>query len=393
MRRRARRWARALVGSRLTRRYLWARWVMSRANALVARRRLYRRTSVEWDMPGHARLVYSDILGPGRGEVLVRTIASAVSPGTERAGFRSETTSAKFPALPGYSLTGEVVARGRGVREGAVGAIVATQAPHASLVVRPHDLVFQLGPGTDPVHAAILYPGMIALHGIWRGGLQPGDRVVVYGRGLIGQLTLLLARALRAAEVVSVARSRGRLSSAMLSAADSVLATGEGERPEAGEADLVVEASGNPRAISEAVEAVRPGGRIVLLGSPRQAIPFDFASAADRRVTLIGAHISTLSRDIRSSGNDYGSAAATFLRFIDDGLIDVGSLIGEEVDPWEAGRFYRRLSQRGLTIAGAVFRWDLLPDSDRGGPIGFFTPPIDDLSRGMTFRREPMGTS
>ena len=391
LRRRLRLLARALVGSRLTRRYLWARWATSRSTALVTRRRLYRRTNVEWDLPGHARLVYSDIPGPRRGEVLIRTTASAISPGTERAGFRSETKSAKFPALPGYSLTGEIVARGRGVSGLEVGDIVATQAPHASMVVRPYDMVFLVGPRTSPVAAALLYPGMIALHGIWRAGFQPGERVVVLGRGTIGQLTVLLARALGAAQVVSVARSRARLNDSVLAAADSVVATGEGDRPEAGAADLVIEASGDPAAISEAVHAVRPGGRVVLVGSPRTSLQFDFAAAADRRVSLIGAHISSLSRRARSDAVDYVTAATTFLRLIEEGQLDTGPLVGEEVNPWEAGLFYQALSKRGLATASAVFRWDLLVDSDRGGSIGFFAPPIDDLTRGMTFLRLPIG--
>jgi hypothetical protein len=81
----------------------------------------------------------------------------------------------------------------------------------------------------------------------------------------------------------------------------------------------------------------------------------------------------------------------TFLQMIEDGRLDLGPLIGDEVDPWEAGWLYRSLSKRGLTNASAVFRWDHLVEGDRGGRIGLMTPPIDDLSRGMTFRRLPIG--
>ena len=381
---------RALVGSRLTRRYLWARWTSSRTNALVARRRLYRRTNVEWDMPGHARLVYSDILGPGAGEVLVRTIASAVSPGTERSGFRSETRAAKFPALPGYSLSGEVVALGRGVRGIDKGDLVATQAPHASLVTRPFDLAFPLGPNTKPLEAALLYPGMIALHGIWRGDLRPGERVAIFGRGMIGQLTVLLARVLGGVEITSVARTTRRLNDALVSAADQIVSTGEGDRLDSEAFDLVIEASGAPAAISEAVRAVRPSGRLVLVGSPRRPVFFDFGYAAEHRVSLIGAHISSLSRRSRPDGRDYASAARFFLGSLDEGRIDVGPLIGEMIDPWEAGLFYRKLSKRGLMSAGAVLRWDRLSATDRGGPIGFLARPVDDLTRGMKFLRLPI---
>lgn len=388
--RNGRKLGRAFLGSRSTRRYLWARWAISRTNALAERRRLYRRTNVEWDMPGHARLVYSDILGPGPGEVLVRTIASAVSPGTERAGFRSETKTAKFPALPGYSLSGEVVALGRGVRGIDQGDLVATQGPHASLVARPHDLAFRLGPNTNPIEAALLYPGMIALHAIWQGDLRPGERIAIFGRGMIGQLTVLLARVLGGIQITSVARTSRRLNDALVSAADQIVSTGEEDRPDSGAFDLVIEASGEPTAITEAVRAVRPGGRLVLVGSPRRPVLFDFGYAAEHRVGVMGAHISTLSRSSRSDGRDYASAAGFFLRWLDEGRMDVGPLIGEEIDPWEAGLFYRKLSKQGLTSASAVLRWDRLSETDRGGPTGLLARPVDDLPRGMKFLRLPI---
>lgn len=391
LKRTGRKFGRAIVGSRLTRRYMWARWAAARSHALTSGKRLYRRTNVEWDLPGHARLVYTDIVGPGRTEVIIRTIASAISPGTERAGFRSETTSTKFPTLPGYSLCGEIVAMGSGVKHHAIGEIVATQAPHASLVVRPHDMVFGVGPRTNPSHAALLYPGMIAMHGLWRGGIDPSERVAVFGQGTIGQLTVLLARALGAELLVSVARSGSRVNDALRRAADQVLATASGDRPAPGSFDLVIEASGDPGAISGAVASARPGGRVVLLGSPRQAVRFDFGHATDRRVMVMGAHVSTLSRLRREDGVDYHTAATTFLQMIEEGRVDLGPLIGAEVNPWEAGLVYRALSRRSLPSASAIFRWDHLPTADRGGRIALSTPPIDDLTRGMTFLRAPIG--
>jgi hypothetical protein len=70
--------------------------------------------------------------------------------------------------------------------------------------------------------------------------------------------------------------------------------------------------------------------------------------------------------------------------------MDVGPLIGEEIDPWEVGLFYRKLSKKGLASAGAVLRWDRLSESDRGGPVGLLARPVDDLTRGMKFLRPPI---
>lgn len=99
----------------------------------------------------------------------------------------------------GYSCAGVVVARAP--REGlpAVGARVACAgagiANHAELVAVPRHLVALVPDGLSSDEAAYGTLGAIALHGLRRAEAEPGDTVVVSGLGLVGLLTLQLARA------------------------------------------------------------------------------------------------------------------------------------------------------------------------------------------------------
>lgn len=374
--------AKRVLGSRRTRRFAWARWGHARLIGLTHAVSVYGCTRVEWDAPGHARVITDEIPGPAADEVLIRTFMSAVSPGTERAHFRLEPNAIpSFPHYPGYSLAGEVWRTGRNVSELATGQLVAAKAPHASLVaVRAKD-VFPVPPGVGAEEAAYLFLGMIALHGIWRSGLRPGERVAVLGRGVVGQLTVQLASALGAGQVTSIAPSLRHLTSSLSRFTDRVVATGaEGREALSGiRAHLTFESSGSPRAVKDAVEATRDGGRVVLLGSARGATQgFDFGILADRNITLLGAHVGALLD--RNSRDDHGfrTAGDTFLSLLSSGALDVCSLSTAEVDPMEAGAFYRQLARDDRASVGVLLRWDRLHEQDRAVRVNYFSAPNMD---------------
>ena len=169
--------------------------------------------------------------------VLVKSIASLVSAGTERMVLefakknllqkarsrpelvrqvlqraRREGLLSTFEAVSrrlgepmplGYSLVGEVVDVGANTRGASVGDLVACAgagvANHAEFVAVPQHLFATLPPGfanAAPVeHAAFATLGAIALHGFRLGQPQIGARVAVLGLGLLGQLAVQIANA------------------------------------------------------------------------------------------------------------------------------------------------------------------------------------------------------
>lgn len=168
---------------------------------------------------------------PGATEVLVRTVASVISPGTERAvtalaqsslltkararpdlvrqvmrkaradGFaatRQAVRSRLAQDLPlGYSAAGIVLEAGAAVTGVRAGQLVATggagQANHAEYQAVPGLLCATVPDGVAAGDAAFTTIAAIALHGLRLAEVGPGAKVVVLGLGLIGQMAARLA--------------------------------------------------------------------------------------------------------------------------------------------------------------------------------------------------------
>jgi 2-desacetyl-2-hydroxyethyl bacteriochlorophyllide A dehydrogenase len=132
----------------------------------------------------------------------------------------------------------------------------------------------------EPRDASIIEPLAIAVHGFNRAGIAAGERVLVIGGGSIGLNAL------------SVARHRG---------VSADLAARHGHQLSAGEAlgagtapgedyDVVIDAAGTQSSIEEALNRVRPGGRVLMLGSWWSPVQLGLGLAM-KEVTLIPASL------------------------------------------------------------------------------------------------------
>lgn len=141
----------------------------------------------------------------------------------------------------------------------------AIAVPAARLFPAPRELAPEL--------AALAEPTAVAIHGLRRGGLAPGQRVLVLGAGSIGLLCVAAARAAGAGEVWLGARHPHQREIGRALGADRVLSEPEtapaalaGAGDEA-PIDLVVETvGGSADTLRAAAAAVRPGGAISVLG-------------------------------------------------------------------------------------------------------------------------------
>jgi predicted dehydrogenase/threonine dehydrogenase-like Zn-dependent dehydrogenase len=169
----------------------------------------------------------------GPTEVLVRTVASVISPGTERAvtALAQASLLAKARARPdlvrqvvqkartegiaataqtvrsrlaedlplGYSAAGVVVEVGSAVEGIRTGQLVATggagKANHAEFQAVPGLLCAVVPDGVPAEDAAFTTIASIALHGLRLAEVSPGAKVVIIGLGLVGQLAARLAMA------------------------------------------------------------------------------------------------------------------------------------------------------------------------------------------------------
>ena len=201
---------------------------------------------------------------------------------------------------------------GDGAYDGGLGEWIAW--PERCLVPLPDSLTEADG--------AMLEPLGIAIHALDLAHLRLGARVGVFGCGPIGLLLVQLGR-LAGARVFAtdLARRPHRLQAARALGAE-VFAAEEGREGGAirdaaggGGLDVALEAAGEQAAVDAAVEAVRPGARVVLVGIPVEARTSFVAGSARRKgLTLVLA---------RRMGNVYARA----VQLVASGRVDVRSLV------------------------------------------------------------------
>lgn len=154
---------------------------------------------------------------------------------------------------------------------------------------------------------AMLEPLGIAIHAIDLGKLRAGARVGIFGCGPIGLLVLQVARVAGAAEILVTEPLPHRLDAAIE----------YGARPWDGQAqvDVAFECAGVNEAVNDAITAIKPGGRVILVGIPGEDHTTFNASVARRKGLTI-----KLSRRMKHT---YPRA----IRLVEHGLVDVRSLV------------------------------------------------------------------
>jgi len=238
-------------------------------------------------------------------DVLIRPIAAGICAGDmQHYGGRNPYT--KYPLVCGHEVCGEVVEAGgdvsrfnRGdlvVIEPVVGCgrcyscrhgkpnccinfcLIGLHRPggYAELCVAPEANVHAVPAGLDPVTASFAEPLTIGIHACRRGGVAAGEYCLVLGAGPIGLAILEVAKA-RGARVVITDINEERLAFARelgaetLSADDKLLPTVLEQTQNDG-ADIVIEATGNPKVVESTIDLVAFGGRVVIVGLVKNGI-------------------------------------------------------------------------------------------------------------------------
>jgi len=189
----------------------------------------------------------------------------------------------------------------------------------------PEDLAHPLPDRIPDAEAALLEPLGVALHALELGHVRSGTRAGVFGCGPLG---LLLVQAVEAAGgeiVVATDPLAHRRTAARTAGAAEALDPGE-LSPSGLDLDVAFETAGTDAALADAIEAARPGGRVVLVGIPDDDRTSFVASAARRKgLTFL------LCR--RMEPADLPRA----IRLAESGGVDLGSLVGERhpLEDWE----------------------------------------------------------
>jgi len=311
------------------------------------------------DDPECLRMVEKPVPEPGRAEVLVRIDAVSIC------GTDVEIITKGLPAwirgglpfnkefTPGHEYMGTVVRLGPGVDDYAVGDRVAveihagcgqcercrmgmytsclnyglnyeghnkghrangftTDGGFAEYAVNHVNTLVHVPDGMSDEEATLIVTAGTAMYGLdVLGGLISGEGLVVLGPGPIGLMSVAVGKALGASPVILTGTRDARLNLGTRLGADHVINVGKENPVEAVKritagkgVHYVMECSGAPNALNEAMDMVNRGGRICLAAFPGQPVPVDLAKLVRNNIYVYG---------IRGEGNRATHRAAALM--------------------------------------------------------------------------------
>ncbi len=266
-----------------------------------------KRQALYFDAPYQVAVREEEIPALETGQALVKTTLSAISAGTEMLFYRGQfpqemdvdasITSLEdesgYPLKYGYCSTGVVEELGTGVDESWLGKRVFSFQPHQSHFVADVDALFVIPKGISAEDAVFLPNMETAVNLVMDAHPVIGERVIVFGQGIIGLLTAALLREFPLEKLVVVDPVPMRREAALSLGVDAAFAPDElGED----DFDLALELSGVPDALNAAIESVGFAGRVVI-GSwyGQKPVSLDLGGRFHReRIQLISSQVSTI---------------------------------------------------------------------------------------------------
>jgi threonine dehydrogenase-like Zn-dependent dehydrogenase len=252
--------------------------------------------------PGHGELRPVDLPAPGPDDVVVRTLYSAVSRGTEALVFRGgvpasqhEIMRAPFqegdfpaPVKYGYLSVGTVESGPSDL----LGRTVFCLYPHQTRYVVPASAVTVVPDAVPAARAVLAGTVETAVNAVWDAMPQIGDRIAVVGAGMVGASVAAILAGLPATSVQLVDVDPARRATA------DALGVEFAHPDQAREGcDLVIHASASEQGLTRALELLRPEGVCVEMswyGDRRVSVPLG-EWVHSRRLTVRSSQVGTVS--------------------------------------------------------------------------------------------------
>jgi len=310
---------------------------------------------------------------PGAGEVRIHAIASGLSHGTEMLVFRGEVPadlaldlptlagSYAFPIKFGYASVGRVVETGAGVTELAPGDHVFVHHPHQQEYVVRAAAVLRLPKRLAPELGVFLANCETALNVVLDAHPHFGDEVAVIGQGVVGLLvTQLLERGgarVTAVEPIAVRRELALRCGADDAVTPEAALARIATRTNGRGADVVIEASGNGRALQLAIDAAAFQASVVVCSwYGTKPVSLDLGSRFHRRrLRLVSSQVSQLDPALAPRW-DRRRRLDTALALLEE--LVLGPLITHRIPFARAAEAYELVDQRPEETVQVILTYD-----------------------------------
>jgi 2-desacetyl-2-hydroxyethyl bacteriochlorophyllide A dehydrogenase len=250
----------------------------------------------------------------GPNDVRVRAVASAISQGTEMLVYRGQVPtnldldlptlrgSFEFPVKYGYASAGRVVEVGASVASVRENDLVFVHHPHQSQYVVPADTAVLLPSNVNAEAGVFLANVETAVNVMLDAGIRIGERLVIFGQGVVGLLLTQLARLVGAGLIVTVDPIPLRRQMSLEFGADVALAPDENvegivfDRTDGVGADIALEASGQGSALATAIDCLAIQGSVVVCSwYGTKPVTLSLGGAFHRRrLRLISSQVGTV---------------------------------------------------------------------------------------------------
>ena len=204
--------------------------------------------------------------------VRIRTMYSGISAGSEMLVYRGQVpkgmtlglnTSSKeglidYPVKYGYCNVGRVVKVGENCKRLTTGNVVFTFHPHETEFVISEESCVPIPDDIPPINAVFIANFETAIGIVHDANIRLGDHAIVIGLGIVGLLVSVLSQR-SGSSVIALEKLKNRLELARSLGIPSFDRTDQDFSP-----DVIIETSGNPAALQEAIDMSGPETRIVV---------------------------------------------------------------------------------------------------------------------------------
>ena len=307
-------------------------------------------------------------------DVIIKTLYTHISAGTEMACLSGLEDWFSFPNTPGYTAIGEVIATGKRVNDINEGDVVYTYGNHGSFFKlnrqdRWHGVCVKVPQGLQLEVAAFTHMAGIAITAIRTSEITLGDFVAVSGLGTIGNLAGQLAM-LQGARVIAfdindhrinIAKSCG-LQHAINTSGEKVqhhISTFTKEKM----VSTFIDATGIPGVINQSINYIETNGELILLGSPRKELQTNITPFLQKvhlmdNIKIKGAlEFSYPTHNQPFSKHSIERNAAIIMDLMDEGKLKIQPLLTQKIKPEQAMEAYEGLRDKPDEYMGVVIDW------------------------------------
>jgi threonine dehydrogenase-like Zn-dependent dehydrogenase len=327
-------------------------------------------------LEAYNNLVYKDFADPviGPDEVLVKVMACGIC-GSDIHGLDGSTGRRIPPLIMGHEASGVIVCTGTDVSMWKAGDRVTFDSTvyrlddwytrkglynisdnrevlgvspgtyrrngaFAEYVAIPWHILYKIPENVTFDQAAMVEAAAVALHAIKISGIRPGDSCAVVGAGMIGIFIVKLLKISGASTVIALDIDEKHLLKSEHAGADftfKITEKGLSEKVRAitagRGADIAFEAVGKNESVNMAIEIVRRGGTVTLVGNTAPKVDFPLQKAVTGELKILGSC---------AICGEY----ETILDYIRTGKLNVDDQISAKAPLSEGARWFDKLYRR-----------------------------------------------